>query len=155
MVAKLFLNTYDPFRGTRSYFVPAVADRLDPLLEPMRQLLPGGPTSFVALCTMNMLMVAPRATHLAFMLAAVEAWFERLPSNARLWVTMGIGRKIVEWFKAAVIEEPDLVLVPAHPQRVRIDRVLGQLVSVGIAEAHELEKQVESVAASLSQASDR
>lgn len=79
VVAKLFLNTHDPFRGTRSYLVPAVADRLDPLLEPMRPLQPGGPTSFVALCTMNMLMVAPRARHLDFLIAAVEAWFERLP----------------------------------------------------------------------------
>jgi hypothetical protein len=149
VVAKFFLNTHDPFRATRSYLVPAVADRLNPLLEPMRRLLPGGPTSFVALCTMNMLMVAPRARHLDFLLAAVEAWFERLPSDAGLWVTMGIGRKIVEWLEAAIVEEPAL-LGPAHPQRARIDRVLGQLVAVGIAEAHELEKQVESVAATVS-----
>lgn len=52
---------------------------------------------------------------------------------------MGIGRKVVEWFEAAIVEEPGL-LRPTHPQRARIDRVLGQLVSVGIAEAHELEK---------------
>ncbi|MGJ5141266.1 hypothetical protein ACQR1V_25025 [Bradyrhizobium oligotrophicum] len=150
VVAKLFLNTHDVFRGTHSYLVPAVADRLDPLLEPMRQLLAGGPTSFVALCTMNMLMVAPRARHLDFLLAATETWFERLPSDTSLWVTMGIGRKVVEWFEAALVEEPTL-LGPAHPQRARIDRVLGQLVSVGIAEAHELEKQVESVAATVSE----
>ena len=150
VVAKLFLNTHDSFRGTGSYLVPAVAERLDPLLESMRRLLRGGPTSFVALCTMNMLLVAPRARHLEFLLAAVEAWFERLPSDAGLWVTMGIGRKVVEWFEAAIVEEPAL-LGPAHPQRARIDRVLGQLVSVGIAEAHELEKQVEGVAARVSE----
>lgn len=96
-----------------------------------------------------MLMVAPRARHLDFLLAAVEAWFERLPSDTSLWGTLGVGRKVVAWFEATMLEDPAL-LGPAHPQRVRIDRVLGQLVAVGIAEAHELEKQVEDVAANIS-----
>jgi hypothetical protein len=143
VIAKLFLNTHDTFNGTRSYLVPAVANRLDPLLEPMRPLLHGGPTAFVALCTMNMLLVAPRARHLDFLLSGVEAWFERLPSDAGLWVTLGIGRKVVEWFEAAAVEVPSL-FGPAHPHRVRIDRVFGQLVAVGIAEAHAVEKQVEN-----------
>jgi hypothetical protein len=130
--------------------VPAVADRLDPLLEPILRLMPGGPTSFLALCTMNMLMVAPRARHLSFLLAAVEAWFERLRSDTSVWGTLGVGRKVVAWFEAVVLEDPAL-MGPAHPQRVRIDRVLGQLVAVGIAEAHELEKQVEGVAANISE----
>jgi len=148
VVAKMLLNTYDPFQGTRSYLVPAVADRLDPLLEPMRPLQAGGPTTFVALCTINMLLVAPQATrHLDFTLAAVESWFERLPSDIGIWITMGIGRKVVEWFEAAILQQPGL-LGPAHPHRIRIDRVLGQLVSVGVAEAHELEKRVESAATS-------
>lgn len=150
VVAKLLLNTHDPFQGTRSYLVPAVVDRLDPLLEPILRLMPGGPTSFVALCTMNMLMVAPRARHLSFLLAAVEAWFERLPSDTALWSTLGIGRKVVAWFEVAMVEDP-AILGPAHPQRSRIDRVFGQLVAVGIAEAHELEKQVEDIAANISE----
>lgn len=142
VVAKLLLNTDDRFRGARSYLVPAVADRLDPLLDPMRPLQPGGPTTFVALCTMNMLLVAPRARHLDFLLSAVEAWFQRLPTYAGIWITMGIGRKVVDWFEAAIAEEAG-ILAPAHPQRERIDRVLGRLVGVGVAEAHQLEKQIE------------
>ncbi len=149
VVAKMLLNTHKPFQGTRSYLVPAVADRLDPLLEPMRPLEAGGPTAFVALCTMNMLLVAPRARHLDFTLAAVEAWFERLPSDTGIWITMGTGRKVVEWFEVAIIEEPGL-LGPAHPERARIDRVLGRLVAVGVAEAHELEKRIESAAITVS-----
>ncbi len=145
VVAKLLLNTHDPFRHTRSYLVSAVADRLDPLLAAMLPLLPGGPTTFVALCTMNMLLVAPRARHLEFLLTAIEAWFERLPTHAGLWISIGIGRKVVEWFEAAIVEEPGM-LGPAHPQRDRIGRVLGRLVAVGVAEAHELEKCVERAA---------
>jgi hypothetical protein len=97
---------------------------------------------------MNMLLVAPRARHQDFFLMADEAWIERRPSDAGLWVTMGIGRKAIEWFEAAVAEDPAL-LGPAHPQRKRIDHILGHLVSAGIAEAHELEKQVENVAATI------
>jgi hypothetical protein len=37
------------------------------------------------------------------------------------------------------------LLGPAHPLRSRIDRALGRLVSVGVAEAHELELRVEAV----------
>jgi hypothetical protein len=39
------------------------------------------------------------------------------------------------------------MLGPAHAQRDRIDRVLGSLIGVGVAEAHELEKRVEQAAA--------
>jgi hypothetical protein len=55
---------------------------------------------------------------------------------------MGIGRNVVEWFEAAIAEEAG-ILGPTHPQRERIDRVLGRLVGVGVAEAHQMEKQIE------------
>lgn len=138
VVAMMLLNMHAPFTGTRSYLVPAVADRLDPLLDTLRDLETGGPTTFVAMCTMNMLLVAPRSRHLDFVLAAVEAWFERAPTDISLWVTAGVGRMVVEWFEAAVLQEP-AILGPAHPCRSRIDGVVGRLVSVGIADAHKVE----------------
>lgn len=61
VVAKMFLNNYNPFGRTSSYLPPALFDRVDPLLDALRPLLPGGPTSFVALCSMNLLLVTPRA----------------------------------------------------------------------------------------------
>jgi hypothetical protein len=145
VVARMLLNTHNPFTGTRSYLVPAVADRLDPLLDPLRALQMGGPTTFVAMCTMNMLLVAPRSRHLDFVLTAVEAWFERSSSDASLWVTAGVGRMVVQWFEATKLQEP-AILEPAHPYRSRIDGVIGQLVSAGIAEAHEIERQIEAAA---------
>ena len=57
---------------------------------------------------------------------------------------MGIGRKIVQWFEAVSTEEPGL-LNRLHPQRNSIDRMLCRLVSIGVAEAHELEKRIEQV----------
>lgn len=144
VVAKMLLNTHNPFNGTNSYLPAALSERLDPLLEPMRPLLPGGPTSFVALCVMNLLLVTPRARHLNFLLDAADEWFERAP-DATFWTATSTGRRMVEWFEAAVAEQPEL-MAPDYPLRNRIDRVLGRLVGVGIAEAHELEKKIISAA---------
>lgn len=147
IVAKIMLNTYNPFNGTQSYLPPVLFDRVDPLLPAMRPLLPGGPTAFVALCTMNLLLVATRARHLDFLLEATEAWFGRTQAPG-LWIDLGIGHKVVQWLEAAIIQEPGL-LAPAHPLRARIDRALGRLVGVGVAEAHELELKVEAAAGAL------
>jgi len=142
IVAKIMLSTYNPFNGTQSYLPPMLFDRVDPLLPAMRRLLPGGPTTFVALCTMNLLLVATRARQLDFLLEATEAWFGRTQARG-MWIDMGIGRKVVQWLEAAILQEPGL-LAPVHPLRARIDRALGQLVCVGVAEAHELELRVEA-----------
>ena len=144
VVAKMLLNTHDPLSETRSYVPVSLFDRVDPLLEAMRPMLPGGPTTFVALCTTNLLLVAPRARHLEFLLEAIEAWFGRT-QGAGLWIGAGIGGNIVKWFEAAIAEEPGL-LKPSHPARDRIDGVLGRLVGVGVAEAHDIELRVEAAA---------
>ncbi|MER9227900.1 hypothetical protein [Mesorhizobium sp. M0184] len=144
IIAKMLLNTHDPFNGTHSYLPPFLFDRIDPLLATMRPLLRGGPTVFVALCTMKLLLVAPRARHLDFVLDAVEAWFDRTRA-AGLWITAGIGGRVVRWFDAVFAEQPSL-LIQAHPARGRIDRALGNLIGVGVAEAHELELRVEAAA---------
>lgn len=144
VVAKLLLNNYNPFSNTMSYLPPLLFDRVDPLLDTMRPLMSGGPASLVALCTMNLLLVAPRVRHLDFLLNAVETWFGRT-QTAGLWIATGIGHQVIKWFKAAINEEPSLLL-PSHPDRDRIDRVLGLLVGVGMAEAHELELQVGAAA---------
>lgn len=144
VVAKILLNDYNPFSSTISYLPPLLFDRVDPLLDTLRLLMPGGPTSFVALCTMNLLLVAPRARHLDFLLHAVETWFGRTQA-AGLWIATGIGRQVVKWFEAVIVDDPGL-LSPAHPYRDRLDRALGSLVGVGVAEAHELELQVEAAA---------
>lgn len=145
VIAKIFFNNYNPFSRTSSYLPPALFDRVDPLLDALRPLLPGGPTSFVALCTMNLLLVTPRARHLDFLLTAVDAWFDRTDAVS-MWLSTGVGAQVIKWFEAAFTEDPSL-LGPAHPSRIGIDGVLGKLVGVGLAQAHELEQQVAAVAA--------
>lgn len=142
IIARMLLNDYSFGGRTDSYLPPLLFDRLDPLLDAMKPLMPGGPTSFVALCTMNLLLVAPRARHLDFLLDAVEVWFGKTDA-ASMWLDMGIGRQIIRWFDAAITEDASL-LGPVHPARARIDGVLGRLVGVGLAEAHEHERRVEA-----------
>ncbi|MBX8542937.1 hypothetical protein K5D51_24935 [Pseudomonas cichorii] len=142
IIAKIMLNTYNPFKETQSYLPPVLFDRVDPLLPAIRPLLSEGPTAFVALCTMNLLLVAARARHLDFLLEATEAWFGRTQAP-ELWIDLGIGQKVVQWLEAAIIQEPGL-LAYRHPLRARLDRALGRLVGVGVAEAHELELKVEA-----------
>lgn len=144
VIAKMLFNTYGMINGTHSYLPRALFDRVDPFLPVLRPMLPGGQTVFVARCTMNLLLVAPRARHLDFLLDAAEAWFGRTTSPG-LWIAEGVGRQVVQWFEVCVVENPGM-LAPAHPERARIDRVLGQLVAVGVAEAHDLERRVAAAA---------
>ncbi|MCE8556590.1 hypothetical protein KBY29_19955 [Ruegeria pomeroyi] len=144
VIGQMLFNTYAPITGTHSYLLPTVFDRVDPFLPILRPMLPGGPTVFVARCTMNLLLVAPRSRHLGFLLDAVEAWFGRTTSP-ELWIAAGVGGRVMQWFEACVVEDPGL-LEPGHPARTRIDRVLGRLVAVGVAEAHDLERRVTAVA---------
>ncbi len=141
LVGTLFLNNYNPFTTTRSYLVPAVFERVDPMLDTLRPLLAGGPIAFIALCTMNTLMVAPRARHADFLFTAVDVWFERLPTDVALWIELGIGRRVVEWLEAAAADDPTL-LSSGHPLRGRIEQTLGRLVTLGVSEAYELERRI-------------
>lgn len=148
VIAKLLMNVFNLLtRHTESYLVPAVFDRLNPLLDTLRPLLPGGPTAFVSLCTMNTLMVNPTSQHLDFLLSAVEAWLASTRTDESMWHVLGIGRKVAEWFDKAAVEDPSL-LHREHPQRMRIDAMLGRLVSLGISEAHEIEMLIEAEQAS-------
>lgn len=144
VIGQMLFNTYAPMTGTHSYLLPTVFDRVDPFLPILRPMLPGGPTVFIAHCTMNLLLVAPRSRHLGFLLDAVEAWFGRTTSP-ELWIAAGVGGRVMQWFEACVVEDPGL-LEPGHPARTRIDRVLGRLVAVGVAEAHDLERRVTAAA---------
>lgn len=143
LVAALFMNSHSALTQTSTYLVPAVADRMDPLLDPLRPMLPGGPIGLIALCVLNTLDVQPRARHAAFLVEGVEAWLERLPTDRALWLGLGIGRRVVAWLRAAATDDSELN-GPAHPLRNRIDVMLGRLVAAGVAEAHDLEREIQA-----------
>ncbi|SFL44006.1 hypothetical protein SAMN04488004_11913 [Loktanella salsilacus] len=106
---------------------------------------PGGPTAFIAVCTMNTLNDAPTARHLDFLLVAVETWLDVTNGDRSMWHELGIGRKVAEWFETAAVDDPSLY-GQSHPSRNRIDAILGRLVSLGVSEAHELEVRIQTEA---------
>jgi len=58
-----------------------------------------------------------------------------------MWHSLSIGRKVAQWFEKAA--EADVTLLRRdHPERARIDAVLGRLVSLGVSEAHEIEQRI-------------
>lgn len=147
LIGTLLFNEAYALRGTRSYLVPSVADRIDPLLDAVSALQNGGRTTYVALCTMNALLVRPRSRHLNFVLDATEAWHARLQGHDGLWNGMGVGRKVVEWLEAAIEEDPELV-DPAHSARPRVDQLLDRLIHAGVAPAHDFAARLQNGTAS-------
>jgi len=147
-IAKLLMNLYNAFNPTATYLVPAVFHRIDPLLDTLRPLLTGGPTAFVALCTMNTLSVAPSPRHLDFLLFAVETWLKATQDDPSMWLALGIGRKVAKWLEKAAVEDPSL-LRREHPEGARIAAMLGRLVSLGVSEAHDIEMRIEAESASV------
>lgn len=145
LIGMLLMNLHSPFSGTKTYLVPAVFDRVDPILETLRPMMSGGPTAFVALCTMNTLNVAPTARHLDFLLNALETWLEVTDGDRSTWHELGIGRKVTEWLNKAAVDDPTLYS-SSHSSRSRIDAILGRLVSLGVSEAHELELRIQAEA---------
>lgn len=142
IVAKLLMNNHNPLLGTTSYLVPAVFDRIDPLLASLRLIMKGGPSAFISVCTMNLLMVAPRARHIDFLLSAVEEWLHRSEGDHTMWSELEIGKKVIDWLTQVSIENPEL-LDSKHPFRNRMDAVLGSLVGFGVPQAHEFEERIE------------
>ncbi len=141
LLANFFMNTHNPFSGTTSYLVAAIFDRIDPLLDVLSRYAGGGPTAIVAHFTMNTMSVQPRARHLEFVLSATEVWLERCPGDAGVWLELGLGRRIVHWLDVAA-EDDGTILSPTHRHRVRIDRIVGMLIELGVAEAYDFEQKI-------------
>ncbi len=141
LLANFFMNTHNPFARTTSYLVPSIFDRIDPLLDVLSRYARVGPTAIVAHFTMNTMSVQPRARHLEFVLSATEVWLERCPDDAGVWLELGLGRRIVRWLDVAA-EDDGTILTPTHQHRVRIDRIVGTLIELGVAEAHDFEQKI-------------
>ena len=88
---------------------------------------------------LNLLEVAPRASHLPVIVAAGKGWLAAHPDNKEFWIDQGIGRRLCSLMEAILASDPKLFGLD-QALRKDIDVLLGSLVRMGVAEAHRLEE---------------
>jgi hypothetical protein len=105
----------------------------------LERLVVTGPSLFVALVTLNLVEVAPKSTHLQFIMAAANAWLRSYPDSNDFWIGHDIGRRVCVWIEAMWRRELTLLGVE-RAVRLDVDRLLAALVSLGVADARRLEE---------------
>jgi hypothetical protein len=134
----LCFNDYNSVVPSMCYLPPSFIPSADPFLPLLEDFVGAFRSPFLATMYLNFMEVAPRAEQLPFILGCVEKWLERFPVSNRFWNEMSfggrIGSLIITIFHASPesFEQADL--------RSRIDKILTQLIGLGIAQAHELER---------------
>jgi len=87
---------------------------------------------------LNFMEVAPRGEELSFVVGCIENWLERFPDSNRFWIEWGVGARISSVLITIFRDSPP-TFEPTD-LRSRIDKILGRLVGLGVAQAHEMEK---------------
>jgi len=87
---------------------------------------------------LNFMEVDPRAEQLPFIIGSVEKWLECFPDSNRFWIEMSFGGRIASLLIRTFHASPK-AFEPAE-LRSRIDKILTQLVGLGVGQAHELER---------------
>ena len=141
-IATLFFNDYGWAQPARAYLLPASIERLTPFLPALERCAVEGATPFVAIVTLNLLEVAPRPAHLSFLLAAASGWLAAFPDSPDFWTGHGIGRRVCALIDAVRQTETTL-LASGEPLRGQVDRLLPELVRVGVADATRLERALQ------------
>ena len=104
----------------------------------MEELVESGPCLFVALVTLNLIEVSPRAAHLPFIIVAAMAWLASYPDDTAFWTGQEIGRRVCALIDGLRLQG-EALLDPEQALRRDIDTLLAALVALGVAEASRLE----------------
>ena len=137
-LATLCFNDYTSFTGSKCYLPASFIPRADDCLPLLEEFVGQCRSPFLALMYLNFMEVAPRAEELLFVVGCTEKWLERFPQSNQFWVEWDVGRRISSVFIAIFQTSPEAF----EPKNIRsrIDKILGQLVELGVAQAHEMEK---------------
>src|SRR5262249_45765812 len=138
-IAILFFNDYSSFEPAKCYLLPNAIHRLNPFLPVLEKLVESGSSLFVAIVTLNLLEVSPRSAYLPFMVTAAMNWLKSYPNDCDFWVDYGIGRRVCVWIAEVRRQDPSL-LDTDKPIRFHVDRLLAALISLGVANAKQLEE---------------
>lgn len=132
-----FNDQNGPF-PSKCYLPVSFIPRTDPFLPLLEDFVGICRSPFLAVMYLNFMEVSPRAEQLAFILGCTEKWLERFPNSNQFWIEWDFGGRLssvlITIFRAA----PEAF--EADGMRARIDKILEQLVGLGVGQAHEMEK---------------
>ena len=140
-IAVLFFNDHHFGQGSKCYLYEKGAERVGPFLPVLGKLVQAGPSLVVALVLLNLLEVAPRVEYVDVLVAAATTWIDAFPEFRQLWIDHCVGRRWCLVMEAIRARSPESVGHSAVP-RPAIDRVVAELVALGVPEASRLEEDL-------------
>ena len=139
IAALLFHRTLPLQRIFQCYLGEQHTEAATALLPTVQPLIENAPSLFMAILTLNLLEVSPRAAHLAFFRRASEIWLATFPDNKLFWVEHGVGERMAGWIEAVLAKEP-AALTQDVAVLESLQGLLARLVVLGVAEAGRAEE---------------
>jgi hypothetical protein len=134
----LCFNDHNSLVPSKCYLSPSFIPSADPFLPLLENLVGEYRSPFLAAMYLNFMEVAPRAEQLPFIVGCVEKWLERFPDSNRFWIEMSFGGRVCSVLITIFQASPGAY--ESEQIRLRIDKLLGHLVGLGVGQAHELEE---------------
>jgi hypothetical protein len=141
-IATLLFNDYWTFEPPpKCYLNPNGIDRLHPFLPLLKEITGSAQFLLAAIVLLNVLEVAPRVAHLEVSVAAGKSWLAAHPDDRVFWIDQDIGRRLSALIDTILTRNPEAFGVN-QPHSREIDSLLGNLVRLGVPEAHRLETKL-------------
>ena len=140
-MAIVFFNEYVSLVPAKCYLLEKGIDGLGPFLPVLDEIVQKGTFFFVALSLLNLLQVSPRPEHLPLVITAGRVWFAAHPDDKAFWVGHGVGRRLCSIIETIMRLDPK-VFARNQADRLEIERLLANLVRLGISDAHLLEEAI-------------
>jgi hypothetical protein len=136
--ATICFNDHNGPFPSKCYLPLSFIPRADPFLPLLEEFVGECRSPFLAAMYLNFIEVAPRAEQLPFIVGCTEKWLERFPDSNQFWIEWDFGRRLSAVMVSIFHASPEAF--EAHEIRSRIDKILTQLVGLGVGQAHEMEK---------------
>jgi hypothetical protein len=143
-VAVVLFNDYYSFQPPKCYLFAKAIDRLGPFIPLLKEVAEYGQFFLLATTLLNLIEVAPRATHLPIIVAAGKAWLSAYPDDKIFWIDQSSGRRLCSIMQAIFSLTPKSFGLD-QPSRKEIDALLSNLIRMGVSEAHRLEESLLSI----------
>ena len=136
-LATICFNDHNGPFPSKCYLPPSFIPRTDPFLPLLEEFLGVCRSPFLAVMYLNFMEVAPHVEQLPFIVGCTEKWLERFPDGNQFWIEWDFGRRLSAVMITIFHASPEAF--EADGIRSRIDKILAQLISLGVGQAHEME----------------